>query len=82
MYGGSKIGKTVKPRERIVQRSIGFRFRQIEFFNKYPEFKPDTFCRDVIDEQIAQIDNESLTMEETKNDKNNETEEDKADKAA
>ena len=60
------MGKKVKPRERIVQRSIGFRFRQFEFFNKYPEFKPDTFCRDAIDEQIAQIDPEFLTEEKEK----------------
>ncbi len=71
------MGKKVEPKRRIVQRSIGFRFEQIEFFNKYPEFKPDTFCREAIDEQIAQIDQEFLDKEEKKNDKNDETEEDK-----
>jgi len=35
------MGKKINPRERIIQRSIGFNFRQIEFFNDYPEFKPD-----------------------------------------
>ena len=62
------MGKRVEPRERIVQRSIGFKFRQIEFFNKYPEFRPDTFSRDTIDEQIAQIDPEFLKKEENKDD--------------
>lgn len=39
-----------------MQISIGFNFRQLEFFNKYRDFKPDIFCRKVIDEQIEQID--------------------------
>lgn len=52
-------------RERIVQRSIGFNFRQIEFFNKYPDFKPDIFCRKAIDEQINQIDGEYLNEKKT-----------------
>lgn len=42
--------------ERIVQRCIGFNFRQIMFFNKFPEFKADKFCRDIIDNQIKLID--------------------------
>ena len=49
--------------ERIVQRSIGFNFRQFEFFNKYPDFKPDTFCRKAIDEQIKIIDSNFLEKE-------------------
>lgn len=49
--------------ERIVQRSIGFNFRQILFFNEHPNFKPDTFCRDAIDKQIAMIDNKFLQNE-------------------
>lgn len=44
--------KRINPKNKIVQRSIGFEFRQIEFFNKYPDFKPDLFCRDIVDEQI------------------------------
>ena len=60
------MGKHVEPRERIVQRSMGFKFRQIEFFNKYPEFKPDTFCRKAIDKQIEQIDPEFLEKENEK----------------
>lgn len=51
------MGKLLaNPRERKVQKSIAFSFRQLEFFNKYPSFKPDAFCRDKIDEQIALID--------------------------
>jgi len=51
----------------VVQKSVGFRFRQREFFNKYPEFKPDEFCRQAIDEQIRLIDPEFLKKEEGKN---------------
>ena len=49
----------------MVQRSIGFRFRHIEFFNKYPEFRPDEYCRIAIDEQIKQIDGEFAEDETT-----------------
>jgi hypothetical protein len=42
----------INPEEKIVQRSIGFNFRQIRFFNEYPDFKPDKYCRDAVDEQI------------------------------
>jgi len=38
--------------ERIQQKSIGFRNRQMRFIYANPEFKPDEFCRIVIDEQI------------------------------
>lgn len=62
------MGKKVNPREMVVQKSVGFRFRQREFFNKYPEFKPDEFCRNAIDEQIRLIDPEFLKKEE-KNDR-------------
>ncbi len=54
------MGKKVEVKERVVQRSIGFRFRQIEFFDKYPEFKPDEFCRKAIDDQISQVDPDFL----------------------
>jgi len=47
--------KQITTKERIMNRSIGFHIRQIEFFNKYPEFKPDKFCRMAIDEQIKLI---------------------------
>ena len=48
--------KLTDQQERIVQRSIGFTFRQIMFFNEHPEFKPDTYCRKAIDDQIKLID--------------------------
>ncbi len=67
------MGKRVVPRERIMQISIGFNFRQLEFFNEYPDFKPDKFCRKVIDEQIEQIDPLFLTKL-NKEDKNGEKE--------
>ena len=47
------MGRSINPRERIVQRSIGFKFRQLEFFNKYPDFKADNYCRVAIDDQIS-----------------------------
>ncbi len=51
------MGRKLKDNnERIVQRSIGFNFRQILFFNKFPDFKPDEYCRKAIDEQIKLID--------------------------
>jgi hypothetical protein len=53
----------MNPRDKIVQRSVGFNFRQIEFFNKYPDFRPDEFCRKAIDEQIEMIDKEFLKNE-------------------
>lgn len=58
------MGKRVNPFERITQRSIGFKMRQIQFFDKYPEFKPDSFCREAIDNQIKLIDEEFLEKEE------------------
>jgi len=50
------MGQRINPRNKIVQRSIGFNFRQIEFFNEHPDFKPDIFCRDAVDEQIKMLD--------------------------
>jgi len=50
----------INPEEKIVQRSIGFKFRQIRFFNQYLEFKPDEFCRQAIDAQIEMIDKKFL----------------------
>jgi hypothetical protein len=46
----------VDPMQKIVQRSVGFNFRHHLFFAKYRDFKPDTFCRNAIDEQIKLID--------------------------
>ena len=42
--------------ERINQRSIGFRKRQTDFFAKYPQFRPDEYCREAVDNQIRIID--------------------------
>ena len=55
------MGKQLQDnRERIIQRSIGFNFRQAEFFHAHPDFKPDIFCRQAIDAQIEMIDNKFL----------------------
>ncbi len=54
------VGTKVNIKEKVMQRSIGFHLRQIEFFEKYPEFKPDIFCRKAVDEQIAMIDKKYL----------------------
>ena len=59
-------------RERIFQRSIGFNFRQVEFFSKYADFKPDKFCREAIDEQIKIIDGNFLKKETNGEEKINE----------
>ena len=45
-------------RLKVSQRCIGFKTYHIEFFGKHPEFKPDKYCRDIIDEQIKVIDPE------------------------
>ncbi len=59
------MGKRIKDsRERVIQKSVGFRFRQIEFLNKFPEFRPDEYCRDALDEQIKLIDVEFLPKKE------------------
>lgn len=49
--------------ERIIQRSVGFKRRQIDFFAEYPDFKPDSFCRKIVDEQISLIAPEFLENE-------------------
>lgn len=59
-----KMKKRIDPEEKIVQRSIGFNFRQIRFFNEYPDFKPDTFCRVAVDNQIMLRDTKFLKKEE------------------
>ena len=39
------------------------------FMDKYRDFKPDAFCREIIDDQIRMIDPEFLSEEEiTKSD--------------
>ena len=57
----------VKLKDKIIQRSIGFKGKQIEFLNWCDEegilkigklkisFKPDTFMRYALNEQIKQI---------------------------
>lgn len=62
------MGRRVDPNKRITQRSIGFNFYQIMFFNKYPDFQPDEYCRKAIDEQIKLIDKEFLPEEKRDND--------------
>lgn len=55
------MGKRLKdPMNKATQRSVAFKLRQILFFAKYPDFKPDSFCVDKVDEQIAEIDPEYL----------------------
>jgi len=44
------------PEMAIVQKTVGFHFYQRKFFMKYPDFKPDKYCRKAIDEQIRLID--------------------------
>ena len=58
------MGSRKNPMEKIVQRSIGFKFRQILFFNEHPDFRPDEFCRKAIDEQIKLIDERYLEQDE------------------
>jgi hypothetical protein len=55
----------INPRNKIVQRSIGFNFRQIEFLNEHQDVKPDAFCRYALDEQIRIIDPKFLENDET-----------------
>lgn len=58
------MAKRIKNSEKIVNRSIGFHLRQLQFFEKYPEFKPDLYCREAIEDQIRLIDREFLSEEE------------------
>ena len=46
----------IKPMNKITQRSVGFHLYQILFFAEHPNFRPDQFCRQSIDEQIKLID--------------------------
>jgi len=59
------MGKRLKnPREKIMQRSVGFPMRVHEFLAKYPDFSLDTYARKIVDEQIKQIDPTFLSGEE------------------
>jgi len=48
--------KEVRSREKVVQKSIGFFRRQLDFIEAYIDFDVNKLCRDVIDEQISIID--------------------------
>ncbi|KKK81243.1 hypothetical protein LCGC14_2815430 [marine sediment metagenome] len=50
----------VTHKERINQISIGLKNRQLEFFQRHPEFDKHKFIRNAIDEQIKLIDPEYL----------------------
>jgi len=50
------MSKLINQMDKIVQRSVGFNLRQLLFFAEHPNFKPDLFCRRVVDEQIKLID--------------------------
>ena len=51
------MGRKLKDQQnRITQKSIGFTLRQHNFFAEHPDFKPDMFCRNAVDEQIKIID--------------------------
>ena len=52
--------KRIDVKEKIIQRSVGFKYRQMEFLSKYPDFKPDIYCREALDEQIKLIDSNFL----------------------
>ena len=53
----------IKIKERIVQRSIGFKLRQLEFFEEHPEFDINEFVRNAMDIQIEIIDNKFLSKD-------------------
>ena len=62
-----KMGKRLKnPREKIMQRSVGFPMRVHEFLAEYPDFLLDTYCRKIVDEQIRQIDPKFLNEEQNR----------------
>jgi len=50
----------INPMDKITQRSVGFKLKQILFFAENPGFKPDIFCRNAVDEQIKLIDPDYL----------------------
>ena len=51
------------PREKVRQKSICFKSRQVEFMDKYPDFNPHVFCQKALDEQIRPIDKRYLEEE-------------------
>ena len=54
-----------EPREKVRQKSICFKSRQIEFMEKYPDFNPHIYCQKAMDEQIKFINKEFLNEKET-----------------
>jgi len=54
------MGKLVNAMDKITQRSVGFKLKQILFFAEHQNFKPDIFCRNAVDEQIKLIDPDYL----------------------
>jgi len=46
------MGKRIEAREKVVQRSVGFKERQIRFFDANPSFDKHKYCRIAIDQQI------------------------------
>jgi len=54
------MGKLINAMDKITQRSVGFKLKQILFFAENPGFKPDIFCRNAVDEQIKLIDPDYL----------------------
>ena len=49
------MGKRVKKREKIIQKSIGFPTRQHDFFEKYPEINPSKICVEAVDKLMEEI---------------------------
>jgi len=56
--------RRVKPEMKVIQRTIGFNYYHFKFFSEHPEFKPDKYCREAIDKQIAMIAPEFLPVKE------------------
>ena len=54
----------IEPSEKVRQKSICFKNRQIEFMEKYPEFNPHVYCQKAMDEQIEYIDRRFLKKDE------------------
>ena len=57
------MGRKVNPMEKVLQKSISFPFRQHLFFARFPDFKPDEFCRQAVDKQISLLDPSFLSKE-------------------
>ena len=60
------MANRINPREKVQQKSICFKTRQIMFLNAYPKFNPHIFCQKAIDEQIKYIDKNYLEEKDEK----------------